>query len=301
MIAEREAVVVYGMGGLGDCIHQRAIVRSLARDADVWLHTAWPQLYHDIPEIRLLPHANPRGNRTQAKNMRTAAFAGDSPPPGARALSIGYNPAEVKAGGSLVQAMARLAGGVSPEPFTLPIPQAWRGKVAALNLPDRPLLIYRPLVERIEVGAGAARNPDPDAYKAIFDALRSRFFVVSVADLEPGKEWLSGAPVEADLELHRGELDLEALAALFERASLVFSAPGFAPILAQAVGTPAVTVFGGFETARSFSWGAKSSPWLPIEPLKPCACWNPYHACDKRIDVPAALVAVNEWVSRCAA
>lgn len=300
MIAERDAVIVYGMGGLGDSIHQRAVVRSLARDADVWLYTAWPQLYHDIPDIRLLPHANPRGQRTQGKNLRTAAkFFTDPPPPrGARAVSIGYHPGEVNTAGSIVQAMARLAGGVDPAPFILPIPPAWREKLATLvNLPNRQVLVYRPLVERTESNVYAVRNPDPVAYKALFDALRARYFVVSVADLEPGKEWLAAAPVEADLELHRGELDVEALAALFERAALVFSAPGFATILAQAVGTPAVTVFGGYEGSSSFSWGARTSPWLPIEPVNPCVCWRDDHACDKRIDLAAARAALDEFLA----
>ena len=43
---------------------------------------------------------------------------------------------------------------------------------------------------------------------------------------------------------------VEALAALTASAALVFSAPGFATALAQAVSTPSITIFGGHENSR---------------------------------------------------
>jgi hypothetical protein len=285
-------LLVVGMDGLGDSIHQRAVVRELARGAEVTLQTPWPQLYHDLG-VRLVP-APDTAIRTAARNQAASgALYGEPPAADAARLVIGYSGQEVAQHGSIIEAMAARAG-VAPGPFVLPVPAA---KLVDLKLPKRrPVLVYKPLVARGEWGGYMSRDPDADAYRAVFEAIRGRFFVVSVADLVPGSEWLAGESVEADLSLHAGELGIEALAALFARATLVYSAPGFAPVLAQAVETPAITVFGGYEDARSFSYGARSVAWLPIQPATPCACWNHGHACDKSIDIPAAIAAAGKFL-----
>ena len=159
------------------------------------------------------------------------------------------------------------------------------------------LAIIRPLVERTEWSGCKARNPDADAYLRLFDsALRDRFFTVSIADLEDRREWLAGPAPECDLTLHRGELDFQQVAALTAAASVAYSSAGFAVVLAQAVGTPAVCVFGGYENSSSFSLGGQWSPYLGIDPIKPCEDFAHHHAHDKRIDVPAAQRRLGEFL-----
>lgn len=292
----RTPLEVFGMAGIGDNLHQRAVVRELARTREVWLRTPWPQLYHDLNGIRLVPHE--LRSRVSDKNSAAAArlYATDPIPPGAAPVSIGYGEGRVQRLGSVVAVMASSVG-VTPGKFDLPVPEDWkRAARARVKVPKgRRLLVYRPLTERADMPATAARNPDPVAYKAIFDQLRPRFYVVSVADLEPGQEWQISLPIEPDLELHCGELALEGLIGLFAIASLVYTAPGMATVLAQAVQTCAITVFGGYETAASFSHGA-GPRWLAVEPDRPCGCWNAAHACDKAIDIPAAIARVEAWL-----
>jgi ADP-heptose:LPS heptosyltransferase len=193
--------------------------------------------------------------------------------------------------------MAAACGVPGAYDFRLPVPADWmaRGLAALGQKPARPILVYRPLVERREWGGSTTRNPDREAYAELFAAIRRHFFVVSVADLEAGVEWTASAPVDVDVELHRGELGVEALAGLFAAAALVFCAPGFATVLAQAVGTRAVTVFGGYEDARSFSAGARLTRWLGIEPVNPCACWSHTHRCAKAIDLAAVLPRLEDF------
>jgi ADP-heptose:LPS heptosyltransferase len=183
--------------------------------------------------------------------------------------------------------------------FRLPVQGSWQlDALAAIGVTQKPIMLYRPLVERAEFASGALRNPDPASYATLFKAIRSRYFVVSVADLEPNKEWIVGERVEADARFHRGELSFEALAGLASLSDLVFCAPGFATVLAQAVETPCVTVFGGYEAGGSFSAGARHSPYLPIEPAEPCACFNSQctKRCEKTIDMPAALAALEAFI-----
>ena len=288
-------LVLHGMSGMGDNLHQRAVVRELMRRHEVWLKTPWPQIYHDMPQLHLLPISSTL--RTQAKNeVRSAElYRGGRAPSGTPELRPSYSPEKVKAAGSVLGAMSEVCG-VRVGDFRMPVPQAWRRKADQLFRTKRPILVYRPLVARKEWGGATTRNPDPASYVEILRAIRKRFFVVSVADLVPGVEWTVGPQLEADVAYHAGELDFEVLTGLFDRAALVFSAPGFAVLLAQAVGTPAITVFGGYEDAKSFSAGARVTPWLPIEPISPCPCWSHTHACRKAIDMPRAITAVRRFL-----
>lgn len=298
-------VLLDGMHGLGDNIHQRAVVRRLHRAGhDVWLKTPWPCIYHDFVGDRF--HLVGRGYtlRTQAKNAKRerAVYSAAPVPRNATTMRVWYDYASIRTagtflGGMLRTTLGRAADDVTLADFTLPVPTAWRYKAAAfLGRPDRPVMFLRPLVERTEWGGCAKRNPDFEAYAALFNSIRERFFVVSVADIVPGIEGTVGRKLEADLTLHAGELDAEALAGMMSLASLTFCSPGFAIVMAQAVGTPVVCVFGGHESSRFYLHGHRYNPTLGIDPIKPCECFSRTHNCDKRIDIPAATARITNFV-----
>ena len=281
------------MHGLGDNIHQRAIVRQLTERHEVFLETSWPAVYHDLPVKCVFKRTI---LRTQAKNAARQAAAFVSAPTGPR-IRVRYTPQDIRSTGSVLGAMCKATGAdVSKADFSLPVPDEWKKQASAILSVDKPLLIYRPLVERREWGGCAARNPDREAYAQLFASIRDRYFVVSIADLVPGVEWIVSEPIKADAEFHSGEFHFEALAGLFSMASLVFASPGFAVPLAQAVGTPVVCVFGGYESSRSFS----TMPYLGIDAVNPCECFSHNHRCDKRIDMPQALGRLQEYVNAAA-
>ncbi|MGY3607667.1 MULTISPECIES: glycosyltransferase family 9 protein [unclassified Bradyrhizobium] len=288
-------LLIRGMHGLGDNIRQRAIVRQLMREHEVWLESSWVSIYHDlIAEGLKVIHKQTR-LRTQAKNAvrEQAMFSRSRPAVGTKVIAVNYPPAEVRRHGSVMAAMCAATGtDVAAADFRLPVPPAWRAKASAWLErwnPDRPFMLYRPLVDRpLDWGGCAARNPVHAAYAALFRLIRERFFVVSVADLVPGKEWIVGERIEADAECHAGELEFETLAALTSMSALVYCSPGFAGVLAQAVGTPVSMVFGGYERSQFFFDGAKDAPVLGIDPINPCECFSHHHACRKEIDIDAA-------------
>lgn len=292
----RPPLVLEGMQPLGDSILQRPVVAALARRADVWLKTPWPQIYRGL-DVRMLPSGTTLRTGRRNEWGSRALYASEDAPAHAPVERLGYTPHDVIAHGSLVAGMAANARAWDLQPEDLRIPAPSGDLLKALALPeDRPILVYKPLTGRHEWGGLMARDPDPDAFRALLEPLLGRFFAVSLADLEDGKEWLVGEPIAADLALHHAELDFDGLMALFTRAALVFSASGFAVPLAHALGTPAITVFGGFEDARTCSWGARG-PWLPILPVKPCPCWAHGHGCDKRVDVAAAHAQIEAFVA----
>lgn len=291
-------VYVQGMHGLGDCIHERAIVRELLKQGrTVWLETPWPCVFYDLP-VMLVEKAT--SLRTQKKNAQRErrAYTRQRPPASRDILKVSYPPQMVRDAGSVLGAMSAVCR-VPVGDFRLPIPASWRAKADALIAqwkPTKPLMIFRPLGDRTEWSGCPARNPDHDHYADLYEAIRDQFFVVAVADWEEGKEWPVGRSYDADVKLLAGELDFETLAALTDMAGLVMTSPGFAAVLAQAVGTPVAVVFGGYENGQSFRGGAAFAPYLPIEPVKPCQCFQHRHDCDKRINMKAATAGLLAFI-----
>lgn len=300
----KTALLVHGLHGLGDNLHQRGIIRQLMQRYDVTLESSWVAPFHDLIAQGLRVINKPTSLRTQTKNAkREAGLFAKGAPAGARVRKVWYSPQDVRQDRGVFAAMCRNCD-VSYEraDFRLPVKPEWVDAARVAVPTDRPILVYRPLVERTEWLGCKARNPDHDAYAALFASVRDRFHVVSIADLVPGKEWMVGpdavAPAGyADQRFHAGELPFETLAGLFSIATMVFASPGFSVILAQAVETPVCAVFGSYEASYSFSGGARFSPYLGIDPITPCDDFRHDSRADKTIDLPKAKARLTVFAS----
>lgn len=294
------SLTVTGQFGIGDCLHQRAIVRELMKTHDVTLQTFYTAMYHDLVaeglKLELRGSINPR--------IRDGGNKGEMHVAGRMSSTrIGYTPELTRRHGSILAAQFASVGLKCPEHpnFRLPVPRAWREAarkvMAGWDTGGRPVMVYRPIVLN-KIWEAPARAPDPVAYDALFRAIRNRFFVVSVADLSQ-KERIVGPEADVDVRYHNGELPFETLAGLFAEAALVFANPGFAPILAQAVGTPGICVYGANESYRITNRpGEHLAPTLPIEPIVPCEHFTRFCSCDKTIDLEAALPKVEAFAEQ---
>ena len=303
---------IQGMHGLGDNLHQRAVIRQLMQTRDVTLETSWPAVYHDLMAEGLKVTRRPVALRTQSKNAARESEAAkfSSRHPFARAgLRVAYGGGQVLQTPSktILEVMCSVTGTSYAEAdYRLPIPDAWDSALfkvldaLPMQASGKPWMFYRPLVARPEWRGGAMRNADAGAYHEIFNSIRDKFFVVSVADLVEGQEWIVGPDAQADLNFHRGELVFEAMAALAKQCDLVFTSSGFPAILGPAVGTPTISIVGGYEDPRCHDSGARFAPYLSIGPRAPCSCWTSQckKVCDKSIDLDTAKRAVAEFVSR---
>lgn len=297
-------ILIEGMHGLGDNLHQRAIMRQLMKHHnEVWLISPWFSVYHDLVAQGLNVQRKISSLRTQHKNSRREANLFKRAPLNLRrARKVWYAPNKVReCGGVLPAMMASFPEcAASQADFRLPVPADWidaAQRLIATYETTKPIMIYRPLNERTEWLGCRARNPDHAAYYQLLLAIREHFFTVSVADFEAGKEWQVGFDIKADIEYHKGELSFEMLAGMWRLADLVVSAPGFALVLAQAVETPAIGVFGTYERGYSFSAGAKFSPFLAIEPVTPRDTFTHDVRHNKEIAIPAALASTHNFVA----
>jgi len=296
-------------------LHQRAILRQLMQRHTVTLMTPWPAMYHDLEGLILVRRGIQL--RTQMKNERRESeatqFIAHHPLTRSTGLRIAYGGQQVLQTPSktVLEVMCDITNTIYADAdYRLPVPQEWfdllRGTfdwpgLAAIIGTPKPIMFYRPLVTRTEYRGSTLRNADPVAYRELFNSIRDKFFVVSVADLEEGKEWLvDPEDTKPELSFHKGELVLEAMVALARLSDLVFTSSGFAAILGPAVETPTISIIGGYEDARCHDSGAKFAPYLSISPRVGCSCWTSgcQKVCDKSLDMDAAKAAVLKFVSQ---
>jgi len=300
---------IQGMHGLGDCLHQRAVLRQLMQRYVVTVETSWPSVYHDLIANGLKVTRRPVGLRTQAKNASRESESDLFSPrhPSVRGgMRIFYGAGQIRQAQSrtILEVMCDVTStNYEQADYRLPIPDDWTSRLFRKLGPlptnwTKPWLVHRPLVARHEWKGSIARNSDASAYNELYASIRDRFFVVSVADLEEGREWIVGPPADADIILHKGELVFEELAALFKHADMVFTSSGFGAILGPAVETPTVSIIGGYESIGCHDSGKKFAPYLAIGPINECGCFTSActRACDKTIDMSAAQPALLDFV-----
>lgn len=275
---------------------------------DVWLETSWPSIYHDLP-VHL--KRRPVGLRTQAKNAgrEIDKFDGSDIPRGIPEIRPAYSGLAVMNSPSktVLEAMCNATNTpYQSADYRLPVPDEWfhnlnrSSAFARWQDSGKPLLVYRPLVARPEWRGSAARNADPVGYAHLIASIRSEFFVISVADLEVGKEWIVGPQLIADAEFHQGQLTFQDLAALFKAADLVMTSSGFAAILAPAVSTACFNVVGGYENVGAHQSGEHFAPYLAVGPKDGgCRCFTSAcrAPCDKTLDLTDAHAKLAPFIT----
>lgn len=270
---------IKGMKGLGDNIYQRAFLNALTEP--VWLETPWPEIYSDLPMVKpVRPETN---LRTQAKNMQRHTDWHRPPSQCGRPISYGRH--------GIINGMAMQ---FSRQPGQLDLPDFGPAPVAGRYV------LVRPVTVRSEWRADT-RNPLPEYIAQAADVMRERgYIVVSVADLEDGKEWALDPLPAADIRYHAGELPVEQLLALLQGAAAVIGGIGWIVPACIAAKVTAWIVCGG--------QGGYNAPELithpsmdlsKIEFVVPdnfCRCTAKTHECDKRITDYADRLA--EWADR---
>lgn len=275
---------IRGMWGLGDNCYSRPFVRSLARNHSIWLETPWPELYADL-DIKFVRGA--RRLRTQLKNIeRQPRDRWSRPPPGTREIAISYS------GASTIVHGLQLRFGVNFEPKLFDLPDMGPSPFSS----DRPIAVVRPVTVRSE-WYNHARNPRPEYLFEIVNELKKTHTIVSVADLEPGFEWLVGRLSPADKYFVNGELSIRSLLALVRDADIVLGGVGWIVPAGLALKVKTFVILGGN--------GGHSSPAKITDPRfdlsrlgfaypdKYCQCTNMLHDCTKEMADP--LGQFSRW------
>lgn len=271
--------IYHGMKGLGDNIYQRAFVKALPKP--FYLQTPWAELYEDIDGVYC---TRPNTTlRTQVKNIKRYEHYHVEPVGAAIGIQYGRD--------GIIRGM-RHCFGVEP---------------AELDLPDFghvessvKFAVVRPVTHRKEWLA-QSRSPDPKYVAEAADILRdSGYLVVSVADLAEGEEWAESPLPYADVQYHKGELNVRQLLALIQNASAVVGGVGWIVPAAIAAKTPAWIINGGQGGYNSQE--KITDPRMDLSritfarPDNFCHCFQSNHNCRKTISNHADKF--TDWIRR---
>ena len=234
-------IIVKGMHGLGDNIGQRNFIKEIG--FPIYLETPWPQLYSDLPNVKLLP-CNTYW-RTQKKNLEVNKnkFKFHEYPEGNTIqLNVGYNNEALQGNGSIFKALSDTFGGVIPKTFDMPNFKSYAPMLPNVNK----LAIIRPTIQRKE-WFSTSRNPASQyIYRASQLLKEANYFIISVCDLEENLEWIEGEEPIADIKYHHGELRIESLLGLIQSADILVGSPGMLIHASLASKVPMAVIYGGY-------------------------------------------------------
>jgi hypothetical protein len=269
-----------GMGGTGDCVYSRPLVRQLVQErGEIWYSTPYPELVEDIPGVHPVRWGLMR-LRCQSKSMdATPGSVWSKLPPGPlKEIRIQYYLHSLRR--SVVEDMEWWTKEVI-EDFRFDLPDFGPSPI------EGAYVVIRPVSVRTE-WMNSARNPDPKYVTAAARQLMARGYrVVCVGDLEDGQETLVGDLPPADTYLIRGELGTRQLFALIRHATLVLGGVGWIVPTCLAYRTTAVIIGGGLaqHSAPEFlvdrRMDASRMEFLLPDPY--CWCRSSTHACKKAI------------------
>lgn len=275
-------IYFHGRNGLGDAIYTRAVMHAAVRKHQVYLGTAWPELFGDLPIRFVKPRTGLRCPRQNVERFSEDLW---TVPGGAPEREIKYrlNSRALlhnEPRGLLAQ-MERKAG-VTLTPMRFDLPPLPSAPVFGPNV-----AVIRPVTARTD-WPNPARNPDPVYVAQAAELLRDAgFYVVSVADTAPGVEDIQEPVPFAHARFERGELGVMTLMSLIRDADVVVGGVGWVVPACMATGTPLIAIGGGRGGPDGPQYLVDSRvPGVRIRWLLPddyCICWSKTHNCPKAI------------------
>ena len=270
-----------GMHGIGDNINQRCFIKALVKQGkEVWLRTPLPEIYAGIPNLHFVKANTPL--RTQRKNEQSTLVTFEPEPPGIPRQRIFYGNGHLQAG-SIFDAMQQQFGTL---PATMDLPHY---PAPDIPVPDgKPIAVIRPTTERTE-WHNASRGPLNKYVDEVSRLLAIRgFHVISIADNEPGQEWIPDLEPFAHRKLHDGQLSITQMLALVERADIVLTGACVVMHAALAYGKQMICLQGGNGGNNHHSKVTDPrcmdlSRALFVYPDNYCRCQEMKHSCDKTI------------------
>ncbi|MFP1827897.1 glycosyltransferase family 9 protein [Lonsdalea quercina] len=270
-----------GMHGIGDNIMQRCFIKQLAqRNHEIWLKTPVPEIYQGISNLHFVKADTPL--RTQKKNENKTKVRFEPVPPGIDCQRIFYGDVDMQQG-TIFTTMERQFG-IPPADLDLP-----HYALPDIGIPtNRPLAVIRPTTVRTE-WFNASRGPLNEYVDSVARILADKgWHVVSIADNEPGQEWIPDVEPFAHQKLHHGELTITQMLALVEQADMVVCGVGVVMLAALAYRRPMIGLQGGCGGSNHHSKVTDRSCMdlsqaIFIYPDNYCRCQLMKHKCNKFI------------------
>ena len=228
------------MYGIGDALYTRPFLKYFAKKHSIYLDTALPEVFEDLPIKTVKPARMPL--RTQGKNVEKAKYHMQEAPNMPK-QHIHYGPNLqtsniidiIKSGFEACFDEKMPTEEIKMElDFIKPIKESTK----------RPIAVVKPVTERKE-WHNKARSPIPEYIETISEKLMEKYYVISLADLKEGEEWLCQKRTYANKRYHKGEVSILEMISICAGADLVVGGVGNTVPIAMSCGKKALVVCGG--------------------------------------------------------
>lgn len=285
-------ILFSGFVGYGDSIYRRPFVRhALKMGREVYVKTAWPSAFYDMPEVRLVKLDRPKlPSAAHSRSMNHAVWKHlwTTPPPGVEEVRLIYRRQGMHKFGSILECYARHYGyeGVvmddiafgAPEPRWTREADLWMMRQSII----KPIALVKSPAIRFRWSA-RARLPDPRVYQEAVNAFRAKGFRTVAFGADAPGEWDEYA-IEVDERVswpwdHPGILQ-----EVVRQAKVVIGFPSFLLPLTLALqhqGT--LMVWGGYQKRERLTHPLLRDPLYYLEPEQVCDCFKLNHDCVRRI------------------
>lgn len=278
-----------GAMGIGDNFYQRPVIADMAKSyKTVYLTTAAPEIYWDIPNVKFVRPKN-INLRTQKKHVLTLSKATWSDKP-KNADTIRWDrvgPTSMSSPYNRIQTKYIELENKEDFDFSFPVKNEWI-KAAEKIISDLPLkgkklcIVRRPTIRK--EWPCKSRNPKIEYYQLLMDKYKKEYFFLSIADIKDKHEWFSGSLKGIDGSFDKGELPLTTLLGLIKLADMTITYPCLFMIAAIAMRAKCFTIFGGIASPEHIlrrNLGLYNFAYAAPDPA--CNCSNPIHRCNKNI------------------
>jgi len=296
----RDSLVFQGCIGFGDNFYQRQIIKSLAKTyKTVYVITALPELYWDLPNVRFI-HSNKMSLRTQQKHMKSLPAGTWSLSP-EKADTVRWNQLGLPSERKIQTKYVELENSKDFD-FTFPVKKAWvdaaREVIEKLPLNGKKLCIVRRPTNRKEWPC-PSRNPKIEYYQLLIDKYKDEYFFLGLADILKGHEWFDGEIHGIDKEFNKGEIPVTTIFGLMKIADMTITYPSFFMIAAIAIRATCFCIFGGVAAPHAHlrkNLGLQNFAYIAAEPFCDCRIMN--HNCKKDIPIDRVLTAFEKLKTR---
>lgn len=282
-------ILVSMMDGWGDSIYNRAFVKILAKDNNVYLKTVLPRIFMDIENVYFI---DPKKDtfRTQQKQKNKEEIVYTKLPNIIHKELTPYYTGKDLIEGSIVSYFYKAYDIPTHTKLEWDLPDFSKDLAeSTIDIPkDRKIAIIRPSTIRAEWHT-ETRNAKQHYLAWCCKILNDcGYYTISIADLEPRKEWLAdNVDIPAQLILHKSELGMYGTLELIKNADLVIAGSGFCVPATVSTNTNLFIIFGGrmgFDCLSKIThptMDMKKIGWAM--PDNPCRCTESIHDCDKTI------------------
>lgn len=286
-------VLIRSLRGMGDQIYLRPFLREWAKKFEVWVDSSFPELFHDIPQVRVYQLGGTMGNteslflryHKECEGKHKLPFA---PVDYSIKEFVTYSMNDLRSGKTILESFNKF---VVPEPFdfSLKVKDEWESEARKL-LTDgvhagNYLILKAPTLRKEWMCS--SRSPRMDYYWPLVEKARKEGYkIVSMAYLQDGEEWFDGEFRDdlVDIKLH-GFLPLGTIIGLFSLSAGVISFPSFALPLCMAIQKKLFLIYGGYVPHKHLvDKRVNHKNIYAVEPSPFCFCMDENHNCKKDIN-----------------